>query len=143
MANIGIQSCLIRRDCLNQVGVFDETLPAFEDMELFVRIFRQYGVKHITKPLVRYYESTGGVSSDKRKRIQARKKIMSLHRKFLKNENEFLAREYQYYSLCHIDEYIKYNMLSGICFFFFYRHNEIFITLSAVIQNKSKGKAPG
>ncbi len=39
---IGIQSCLIRRSALLQVGGFDENLPKWIGLELFIRLTREY-----------------------------------------------------------------------------------------------------
>jgi len=137
VAFIAIQTCLIKRECLNRVGIFNGALRALEDLELFIRITRHYDICHIQEQLVNYYDMGEGVSASKNNRIKARKKIMSLHRKYLKNEKEFLAHEYHYYSLCHLDEYLKYKKLSGICLFFFYTFKEKIIKLSAAIKGRS------
>lgn len=137
VAFIGIQTCLIKRECLNQVGLFNGALRALEDLELFIRIVRHYDICHIQEQLVHYYDMGDGISRSKHNRIKARKKIMSLHHKYLKNEKEFLAHEYHYYSLCHLDEYIKNKKLSGICLFVFYTCKEILIKILATIQKLS------
>lgn len=46
---IGIQTCVIRRKVLRKVSGFDETLPQFEDLDLFLRIVRKHHVRRIAK----------------------------------------------------------------------------------------------
>ena len=50
---LGIQSTLIRRDCFNIVGLFDENLPRWIDLELFIRLSKYYEFICIRDPLVR------------------------------------------------------------------------------------------
>jgi glycosyltransferase involved in cell wall biosynthesis len=57
---IGTSSVMIRRSCLEQVGVFDEHLPVYgrEDWDLWIRIARRYAVLPIREELTlhRVYE---------------------------------------------------------------------------------------
>jgi len=51
----GTSSVLIRRQCLDEVGLFDEDLPSFQDYDLWIRIARRYRIAHVAKPLMKYY----------------------------------------------------------------------------------------
>ena len=42
VCKFGIQSTVIRRECFEAVGGFDEVLPALEDLELFIRLSKRY-----------------------------------------------------------------------------------------------------
>jgi glycosyltransferase involved in cell wall biosynthesis len=55
-----ISSMLMRRSCLDRVGLFDERLPSFQDYDLWLRAARQYQFEYIREPLLKYY-----VQSDK------------------------------------------------------------------------------
>jgi len=51
----GTSSVLIRRQCLDEVGLFDEDLPSFQDYDLWIRIARRYRIAYLAKPLMKYY----------------------------------------------------------------------------------------
>ena len=72
---IGIQSALIRRECLDDVGGFDESLPRFVDLELFIRLSQRYDFLHLKIPLVRYYQNEG-ISTNVRAMIEARRSLL-------------------------------------------------------------------
>ncbi|MCK4529078.1 glycosyltransferase, partial [candidate division WOR-3 bacterium] len=40
--NIGIQSAVIKKECFDKVGMFDERFPRFIDLELFIRLSKYY-----------------------------------------------------------------------------------------------------
>lgn len=92
VAGIGIQSALIRRDCFEKVGLFDEELPRFIDLELFIRLASLYKFYHIEEPLVKYY-STPGISSNENARFIARELILKKHYDEIKKERKFLSQE--------------------------------------------------
>lgn len=49
---ISVSSCVIKREVLEEVGYFDETLPVCEDYDLWLRIGRNYEIKFINKKLI-------------------------------------------------------------------------------------------
>jgi glycosyltransferase involved in cell wall biosynthesis len=75
---LGIQSTVIRREHLEALGGFDETMPAFEDLELFVRLSRRTRFHHIRRPLVLYHE-TDGISADRAAIVSARRRLLELY----------------------------------------------------------------
>ena len=46
---------LLRRECLNRVGLFDESLPCSQDYDLWIRISAKYQFEFIPEALLRYY----------------------------------------------------------------------------------------
>ena len=90
--NLGIVSCVIKRECLESVGNFNETLPALEDLELFVRLSEKYRFHHIHEALVNYYE-TDSISSDGTRVATARRLLLKLFSRRLKEERWFIASE--------------------------------------------------
>jgi glycosyltransferase involved in cell wall biosynthesis len=75
---LGITSAVARRECLLQVGLFNEQLPAFEDLELLIRLGRRYEFVHVHTPLVRYYQ-TEGRSSSLAAEYRARCLLLQMH----------------------------------------------------------------
>jgi glycosyltransferase involved in cell wall biosynthesis len=53
---IGGTSCvLLKRSCLEKVGLFDELLPSFQDYDLWMRISRDFRFECIAEPLLKYF----------------------------------------------------------------------------------------
>lgn len=52
---ISPSSALIHKSVFNTVGMFDETLPACEDYDLWLRITHRYPVLYIDQPLIKKY----------------------------------------------------------------------------------------
>jgi glycosyltransferase involved in cell wall biosynthesis len=86
---------LVLSTCLERVGGFDETLPAFQEWDLLLRLSKEYQFDYVDEVLHIYHEHDGArISSSVEKQIramqliskkyaqelQARPKIMSKHR---------------------------------------------------------------
>ncbi len=79
----GGSSAMVRRNVIARVGFFDETLPAIEDYDYWLRICRYYKVDCVSRPLVRYHDlrdpSTAQEASARRSRnIEANLKARAL-----------------------------------------------------------------
>jgi glycosyltransferase involved in cell wall biosynthesis len=93
VCSLGIQSTVIRRECFEAVGGFDEALPALEDLELFIRLSKRYRMRHLREPLVRYHE-TDGLSNDMAAKLIARRRLLDLYEaELLVVDPAFVARE--------------------------------------------------
>ncbi len=52
----GSSSIFVRKQCVNEIGCFDTNLPALQDWDLLIRLFKNgCQLKAINKPLVSYY----------------------------------------------------------------------------------------
>ncbi|MFZ5437832.1 MAG: glycosyltransferase family 2 protein [Patescibacteria group bacterium] len=80
---------LIRRECFDQVGLFDENLVAAEDWEMWLRISQKYLVDLVKEPLVLIRRHNNNMSSDKKRIIFG---ITGLAKKYqsLLDNNSFL-----------------------------------------------------
>lgn len=91
---IGMPTVMIKRECFNKVGLFDEALPPLEDWELFIRISRFYKFLLINEPLVLEYESNDSISKNRSSNIKSLRLIIEKHQEdFLKNPKA-LSRYY-------------------------------------------------
>ena len=45
---------MVKRECFEKVGGFDENLPSCQDWDMWIRIAKHYTFKRISKPLVKY-----------------------------------------------------------------------------------------
>jgi glycosyltransferase involved in cell wall biosynthesis len=52
---IKTSSVLLRKRCLDKVGLFDETISYLEDRDLWIRLSVHYDFEYIPKPLIKYY----------------------------------------------------------------------------------------
>ncbi|MED5463013.1 MAG: glycosyltransferase family A protein [Myxococcota bacterium] len=89
-------SVMLHRDLLEEVGGFDESLPACEDYDLWLRVASRYPVLLVDELLINKYGGHEDQLSHKhwgmdRFRIQALEKV--LHGSELGEENRRLARE--------------------------------------------------
>lgn len=68
---IGIQTAIIKRECFNVAGMFDERFPRFIDLELFIRLSKYYCFYHINEPLVNFYDTGKGISNNNEALLKA------------------------------------------------------------------------
>jgi len=91
-ANIGSQTCLLRKDLFIDAGLFNETLPALEDLEFLIRLSRRVRFVKVAEPLVRYYE-TEGLMSNHTIHAKARSMLLKMYGKELSSQKWFVAEE--------------------------------------------------
>lgn len=92
---IGIQSAVIKRECFDRVGVFDEALPRLIDLELFIRLSDRFRFVRSPDPLVRFYFGTG-ISSNREALVVARRYLLRKYRSRLGRRKHHLAGQYLY-----------------------------------------------
>jgi glycosyltransferase involved in cell wall biosynthesis len=68
-----------RRSCIEKVGLFDETMRATEDRDLWFRIALHFEVGFIPKVLAHYRISTTSMSSDPNRMLQAQLRFIEKH----------------------------------------------------------------
>jgi glycosyltransferase involved in cell wall biosynthesis len=60
----GTSSVLLRKNCLEKVGLFDEDLPRSQDYDLWIRIANVFRFEYVPEPLYRYYIHENRISSN-------------------------------------------------------------------------------
>ena len=70
IVHYGTSGVMIRREVIDTTGGFDETLPAVEDWDMWIRIARFYEFRALPQPLIIYHNEApaGDVVDDKRSR---------------------------------------------------------------------------
>lgn len=96
---IGLATCVIRRDALERVGGFDESLPRFIDLDLLVRLIPEGPFVHVSQPFLRYHE-TPGISSNKRNAAIARLAILAKHARSLSRKEWALQEHFIGVAFC-------------------------------------------
>lgn len=101
---IGPPLALVRRLAFANVGYFDESLPTFEDWDIFIRIIQRFPIEIIDTPLVRIRQHGAGLQSNQDKmhfgEVTALNKMIrsnSLSKAELRLARRRLARSYYQY----------------------------------------------
>lgn len=76
---VSTQTMVLRRECFEKSGVFDEQMPRLQDWELAIRLAKHYPFHLIDEPLVIAYETAGNISSDDAAGCQALQLILAKH----------------------------------------------------------------
>lgn len=84
--NIRVPTVLVRRECFDDVGLFDETLPQHEDGDMFLRIALKWKVKFSNYPSARVRHHPKQMSHD---RISMNKSILQSTEKIILKYPEF------------------------------------------------------
>lgn len=80
---IGAPTVVMRRECIESCGMFEEGLSCLEDWELFLRIAKRYEIGYVNEALVTADIHEGGVSSGVGGYFQARCMMLAEHREAL------------------------------------------------------------
>jgi glycosyltransferase involved in cell wall biosynthesis len=92
---IGTPVALVKRECFDRAGIFDEKLPKLEDWELWIRISKYYQFRYIDEPLVISYLTQGGVNEQGGlTQLQALKSILEKYFEDIKKSRKTLAIHY-------------------------------------------------
>jgi glycosyltransferase involved in cell wall biosynthesis len=68
---VSFQTAVVRRECLERCGAFDENVRMGDDYELFLRLSAHYEFDFIPAPTVRYRTWPGQMSKNYRKRYES------------------------------------------------------------------------
>jgi len=97
---IGIQSCLIRKKYLIEVGGFDTKFPRFIDLELFIRLSKISHIYRLEQILVKYY-ATEGISTNPKNAAIARELLIEKYNLEAKMNPASLANQYLQIAGCY------------------------------------------
>jgi glycosyltransferase involved in cell wall biosynthesis len=89
-----VGTSIIRKDCFDAIGLFNENFPRHEDLELFIRLSKHYSFVHIKEPLVKYYVTPGCMSSNTNSLVTAHNLLIEKYSDEMKNHRRFLAKQY-------------------------------------------------
>ncbi len=62
---IGGPTLLVRKECFEEVGLFDESLAIFEDWDMVLRLSKQYDAAFVAEPLYDYFEHEKSLTTDR------------------------------------------------------------------------------
>jgi glycosyltransferase involved in cell wall biosynthesis len=90
---IGIQAAVIKRECFEAAGGFDEALPRYIDMELFARLALRYRFIHLHETVAFYYMGSG-ISTNRSALVAARRYLMRKYIERLRTSPRHLAWQF-------------------------------------------------
>jgi glycosyltransferase involved in cell wall biosynthesis len=98
---IPLLTAIIRRDCLEQVGLFNESILGPEDYDLWLRISRSWKIEFINEPLAYYKVGQNHVSSNQIRMLKSviRIKARELEQCPQLNMNKDLDLDQSYFNL--------------------------------------------
>jgi hypothetical protein len=91
-------SVVVRKECFERVGMFDNAMPRLQEWEFYIRLSRYYDFKYVDKPLVVAYNDTpGNISSSRaRERVAFEHILTKLHGDF---EEDIKSMKVHYFHL--------------------------------------------
>lgn len=84
-------AAMMRRDCVEEVGLYDENLFGYEDWDIYLRITRKYKAEFIKEPLYDYYQRPGTLisSRDDEHRRKILKSLYDIDQKFVEDRKKY------------------------------------------------------
>lgn len=86
-----INTCtvLLRKRCLDKVGLFDETISYMEDRDLWIRLSLNWDFEYINEPLTRtYVHKQGHLSARLKEQIKGREKLLTKYSNLFNQERK-------------------------------------------------------
>ena len=91
---ITTQTTLIRRECLEKAGLFDEAQRSMDDWDLFIRLSKDYHFAFVDKVLVKYRVSSDSVSVDMDRFVFSYERILCRHKEEIPDNSDLLTWHY-------------------------------------------------
>lgn len=91
---ISTQTVLIKRECFDDVGVFDESLPCLLDWDLCIRLAVNYKFAFIAEPLVVVHRSSDSISTSPLYLAKSYERIITKYHSLFDSEGMLLGKHY-------------------------------------------------
>ncbi|MBU3957270.1 glycosyltransferase, partial [Patescibacteria group bacterium] len=88
---VDLPTAMIKRECFNKVGLFNEKISRYEDWELFLRMSKHFHFKYLSQTLVKSFILPTGLTSKKELALKDSEIIFQKHKKEIKKDKEILA----------------------------------------------------
>lgn len=87
-------SVLIKKECFEKAGLFDEDFPRLQDWEMWLRVAKYYHFKYINEPLLNSYYYADSISANSQALIKALELIVTKYFTEIGKERKLLAKYY-------------------------------------------------
>ena len=116
---IHTSTLVVRRECFEKIGYFDETMQYMEDRDLFIRLSMNWDIEYLDEPLTKaYYHGGEHLSRNLEGQTQGREIILDRYQKYFRKNKKiwsklFICLGAQY---CQLGDMKKgrSNLLKGI-----------------------------
>lgn len=88
------QTVLVKRECFDKAGLFDEHFNVWEDYELLLRLSKCYDFKYIDEPLVIIYPQPDSVSQNQNTYITASRQLLEKYFEDIRQDKGLLRWYY-------------------------------------------------
>ena len=96
---------MLRKNCLDEVGLFDETMSYMEDRDLWIRLSLKWAFEYINDPLsIAYVHKLGHLSESLAGQTAGREKL-------LKRYNKLFSKDKKSWSKLHLLQGAQYCQL--------------------------------
>jgi len=93
---------LVKRECFDRVGLFDEDLRFAEDFDMWLRIAEQYEFDFVDEVVAVYHVSQTQITSDRVRASDGFLKFMAKHQQTLSKYPDALAHQLKYAGQCYL-----------------------------------------
>ncbi len=91
---ITTSSILLRRECFKKCGLFDESMPANSDYDMWIRISKKFSFKIIKDALANYYIHENRLTLNYEKKIRGIEILFEKYEDFFKNDPKEYSKQY-------------------------------------------------
>jgi glycosyltransferase involved in cell wall biosynthesis len=84
---ITTSTMLIKKECFEKTGLFDESIPYGEDYDMWIRIAEIFEFENISEPLVKYRIHSNSISANHGAIIKGLETLMSKHESLFASNN--------------------------------------------------------
>jgi len=93
---IATPAAVVKKECFDKAGIFDESLPRLQDWELWIRISNYYHFRCIDEPLLFAYHIPSGITANQNALSIAVDLISEKHSGVIKKNKKILSKFYLY-----------------------------------------------
>ncbi len=80
---IGSPTALIRKECFDTCGLFDDSLPSYDDWDMWIRISDKFKFDYVDEPLAKVYTHGEQTSTNINSTIKVRELLFKKYRKLI------------------------------------------------------------
>ncbi len=108
---------LVKKECFERVGMFDNSMPASQDFEMWLRIAKEYSIGFVDKPLVDYYIHAGdNITGNCKKKLEAIERLLEINSEYFQTHSN--ARSIRYLNAA---PYYALNMKYGMAIKYYFK----------------------
>ena len=91
---VGSPTPLIKKEVLNQIGLYDDDMPSCQDWDLWLRIAQKFEFDYVPEILANYHIHGMQISTDLTNKINGRKIILKKHFDIISKNKNILSKHY-------------------------------------------------